>query len=105
MYPTPEVYPTPDVYPTPEEAAAHEYTPMEREVVRGWTSAHIVGSPATVRTGLLDLAQRTRADELMITTMIHSPDDRLESYRLVADVMGLQPDEQLGSPAGDAVSR
>jgi luciferase family oxidoreductase group 1 len=95
----------PDVYPTPEEAAAHEYTPMEREVVRGWTSAHIVGSPDTVRTGLLDLAQRTRADELMITTMIHSPEDRLESYRLVADVMGLQPDQDVESTAGDAVSR
>jgi luciferase family oxidoreductase group 1 len=84
----------PDVYPTPEEAAAHEYTPMEREIVRGWTSSHIVGSPDTVRAGLLDLARRTAADELMVTTMIHSPDDRLESYRLVADVMGLQHREE-----------
>ncbi|MGD9998205.1 MAG: LLM class flavin-dependent oxidoreductase [Ilumatobacteraceae bacterium] len=83
----------PDVYPTPEEAAAHEYTPMEREIVRGWTSAHIVGSPETVRAGLLGLAAETGADELMITTMIHSPDERLESYRLVAEAMDLQPSD------------
>ena len=66
----------PDVYPTPEEAAAHPYTPMERETVRSWTSAHVVGDPDTVRAGLLDLAARTGADELMITTNLHSPDAR-----------------------------
>ena len=33
----------PDVYPTPEEAAEYAYTPMEREVVRGWTANHVVG--------------------------------------------------------------
>ena len=79
----------PDVYPTPEEAAAHAYTPMELETVRQWTSAHVVGTPDDVRAGLLDLVASTGADELMITTNIHSPDARVDSYRLVADVMEL----------------
>jgi luciferase family oxidoreductase group 1 len=84
----------PDVYPTPEEAAEHQYTPMERETVRSWTSSHVVGSPDTVRQGLMQLVDDTRADELMITTNIHSPDARVQSYRLVADVMGLSPRER-----------
>jgi len=75
----------PDVYPTPEEAAAHPYTPMEREIVRSWTSSHVIGSPETVRAGLLDLVARTGADELLITTNIHAPADRMHSFRLVAE--------------------
>ena len=34
--------------------------------------------------GSRELAERTGADELMITTMVHGQADRLESYRLVA---------------------
>ncbi len=81
----------PGLYPTPEEAAEHEYTPFEREVVRGFTHSHIIGSPETVRAGLLALVDRTRADEFLITTMIHSPEARLHSYRLVAEAMSLTP--------------
>jgi luciferase family oxidoreductase group 1 len=77
----------PDVYPSPEEAAAYDYSPMEREVIRSWTSSHVIGSPETVRAGLLDLVARTGADELLITTNIHSPADRLQSFQLVADAM------------------
>ncbi len=77
----------PSTYPTPEEAAAHEYTPMEREIVRSFTSSHVVGSPETVRQGLLDLVARTGADELLITTNVHSSAERLQSFRLVADAM------------------
>jgi luciferase family oxidoreductase group 1 len=81
----------PDVYPTPEEAAEYQYTPMERELVRGWTQNHIVGTPDTVREGLDALVARTGADELMITTMAHSPEARLHSYRLVAEAMQMAP--------------
>jgi luciferase family oxidoreductase group 1 len=79
----------PSEYPSPQEAADHPYTPMERETVRAWTASHVVGSPATVRRGLEDLAARTGADELMITTNTHSPEARRTSYRLVAEAMSL----------------
>ena len=36
-----------------------------------------------------DLADRTGADELMLTTMVHSHAERLRSYELVAEVMEL----------------
>ena len=37
------------------------------------------------------LAQRTGADELMITTMIHGAADRLRSYELLAEAWDLEP--------------
>ena len=78
--------------PTPEEAAAHEYGALEQEIARSWTSSHIVGNPEQVRADLLTLADRTGADELMITTMVHSHAERLRSYELVAQTMDLRVD-------------
>ena len=59
--------------------------PSERELVRSWTAPLVCGSPEHVRTELEALAQRTGADELMITTMVHGQADRLRSYELVAE--------------------
>ncbi|MCU1357650.1 MAG: putative oxidoreductase [Acidimicrobiales bacterium] len=81
----------PDVYPTPEEAAEHTYTPTEKELVRSFTHGHVVGSPTGVRDQLFDLAARTGADELMLTTTTHGPADRLRSFELVAEAMALAP--------------
>ncbi len=81
----------PGRFPSPEEAAAYQYSPMELETARSWTGSHIVGSPERVRKELLELADHTGADELMITTMVHSHAARLHSYELVADVMDLPP--------------
>ncbi len=81
----------PDVYPTPEEAAAHDFTPAEQAVVDGFARGHVVGTPDTVRQGLEALAARTGADELMVSTMAHGPEDRLRSVRLVAEAMDLTP--------------
>jgi luciferase family oxidoreductase group 1 len=75
--------------PSPEEAAAHTFTPLEQEIARSWTASHVVGSPERVRKELLALADRTSADELMITTMVHSPAERRRSYELLAEVMDL----------------
>ena len=79
----------PGRYPTPEEAAEYRFTPHEREAIKSWTSSHIVGDPAAVRARLAELADQHGADELMITTLTHSPDARLASYRLVAEAAGL----------------
>jgi len=81
--------PTP--LPTPEEAAEHVFTPFERELVKTWTAPLIVGDPDEIRAGLDELANRTGADELMVTTMVHGHDDRLRSYELVAEACQLSP--------------
>lgn len=51
-----------------------------------------------MRDALAALAERTGADELMITTLTHAPDDRLASYRLVAEATGLTPRDAAGRP-------
>lgn len=83
--------------PTTEEAAAYPWTDQELAVVAGFTAGHVVGSPATVRDGLLALARRTGADELIVTTSAYRQEDRLRSFRLLAEAMDLAP-----APAGAA---
>ena len=78
--------------PTPEEAAEHSFTPAEREIVRSWTAPLVRGEPDRVRKELEALAARTGADELMITTIVHGPDDRLRSYELLAEAWAAAPD-------------
>ena len=90
----------PGRYPTPEEAAEYRFTPHEREAIKAWTSSHIVGDPAAVRAGLAELAERTGADELMVTTLTHSTEARLASYRLVADATRTVASSG-GSPGSD----
>ncbi len=81
----------PGTYPTPEEAAEHDYTAVEREMIRNFSFGHVVGTPDTVRRELLDLAKRTGADELMLTTTTHDPAHRSRSYDLVAEALALTP--------------
>jgi luciferase family oxidoreductase group 1 len=92
----------PGLYPTPEEAAEYQFTPLERQTLQSWTSSHVVGSPDTVRAQLLELVERTGADELMVTTMVHAHADRVRSYELLADVWGQHP--AAASPAGEVAS-
>ncbi|MFG2113220.1 LLM class flavin-dependent oxidoreductase [Streptomyces sp. NPDC048718] len=79
----------PGLIPTPEEAEAYEFSHMERELVDGWMSNVVHGTPDEVREGLDALQKRTGADELMITANAHGGDARLRSYELIADVYGL----------------
>lgn len=81
----------PGPFPTPEEAAAFHPTPHEKELIRSWSTSRIVGDPAEVLAALTTLWERTGADELMVTTMAHGHDDRVRSYRLLAEVTGLAP--------------
>ena len=75
--------------PTPEDAAEYVFTPSEREIVRSWTAPLIRGEPDRVRSELEALAARTGADELMITTIVHGPADRLQFLR--AARRGVEP--------------
>ena len=75
----------PGTLPSPEEAASYPYTDAERAMVAERQSSQLIGSPGTVRRGMAGLAAATRADELMITTMVFDPADRLRSLDLVAE--------------------
>ena len=81
----------PTTLPSDAEAAAYEFTPLEQRIIAERASSQIVGSPATVAGELRTLANRFRVEELMLTTMVHRPADRLRSYELIADAFALAP--------------
>jgi alkanesulfonate monooxygenase SsuD/methylene tetrahydromethanopterin reductase-like flavin-dependent oxidoreductase (luciferase family) len=80
--------------PTIEEAEAllPRLSPEERTVVDETAARAIVGGPATVHSGLLDLIERTRTDELMITSNAGDLDVRLRALESVAQSFGLVPE-------------
>ena len=71
-------------FPTPEEAARHEWTAEDRELVRDRIETQLVGSPPTVADKLEQLRDATGAHELAITTITHDHGDRVRSYELLA---------------------
>lgn len=79
----------PGLVPTPEEAAAYPFGPAEQDFVDGWLANVVHGTPDAVRDGLDALAERTGADELMLTANAHTPDARVRSYALIADAYDL----------------
>lgn len=81
----------PGLMPSLEETEAHDWTEAERAFVDDRLAQQIIGSPETARKGIEELVDRTGVDELMITTQTHATEDRIRSYELVADAVGLAP--------------
>lgn len=75
--------------PSPEEALAFPFTPAERLQARARRGMHVIGDPETVRNRILDLVQQTGADEVMVASSIHSHEERLRSYELLAETFEL----------------
>lgn len=72
-----------------EEATSYPYTEMERERLAAYRRTQISGSPDTVRERLETLAEGTRADEIMVTTMVYDHEERLASYERLAGALSL----------------
>lgn len=75
---------------SPEEAAAYDYSPIDRARMAQNRARLFVGSQKTVMARLEPLIAATKADEMMITTMIHSHEARRHSYELLAQAFGLR---------------
>ena len=73
---------------SPEDAAAYDYTPVDRARIAQGRNRVSVGSPATVMAKLKPLIEATKADELMVTTMIFDHEARKHSYELLAQAFG-----------------
>ena len=71
--------------PRPRRRPPTAYTALERAVRRG-PPGHPDRrrAPRPSQRGLADLVDAAQADELMITTMVHDPADRLSSFERVA---------------------
>lgn len=62
-----------------------DWTPSEQVQVEGFLGAAIIGGPERIESGLERFLKRTQADELMLMTDTFDLEDRLESYRIVAE--------------------
>jgi luciferase family oxidoreductase group 1 len=74
---------------SPEEAAAYPYTAADKERIAYNRRRVITGSHETVRTRLDTLIAATKADELMVTTMIYDHGARRRSYEVLAEAFSL----------------
>jgi luciferase family oxidoreductase group 1 len=76
------------------------WTPPERVAVENRLGAAIVGSEATVKTGLEALVRATGAREVIAVTDTYEHQDRLDSYRRVATVAAnIQAGRSVDTPA------
>ena len=75
----------------PEEAAAYSYSPIERDRLAQHRARLAVGGIDTVVRQLRALVEATRAEELMITSMIYDHAARRHCYELLAEAFGLAP--------------
>jgi alkanesulfonate monooxygenase SsuD/methylene tetrahydromethanopterin reductase-like flavin-dependent oxidoreductase (luciferase family) len=80
-------------FPDPVEASRRDWTPEDEALVHDRVASQIVGSPGTVVQGLARLQEATQADELIVTTITHSHQDRVRSYALLARAWSNQSDE------------
>ncbi len=65
--------------------------PAELQAVDEAVGRAIVGGPGNVHGRLLDLAERTGADELMLTSQVVDADQRIEALERVAEAFELAP--------------
>ncbi|GKS84921.1 LLM class flavin-dependent oxidoreductase [Acidovorax sp. SUPP1855] len=68
----------------PVEDFAARLSPQERAAIGDFLSAGVIGGPDTVRAGLRELAEETRADEFMLVSDVYDPALRLRSLDIVA---------------------
>jgi luciferase family oxidoreductase group 1 len=83
-----------DPLPTVEEALATKYSSQERYEIDQHRRKVFVGSPATVRAQLLPFLEKLQVQEAMVSTMVHNPEARRRSYRLLAQALGIPAPSQ-----------
>ena len=64
------------------------WSPMEKAQAQRMLARSIIGSPATVRTGLDALVAETGADELIVVSDVYEHPARLRSFELIAEAAG-----------------
>ncbi|HCY63433.1 MAG TPA: LLM class flavin-dependent oxidoreductase [Oxalobacteraceae bacterium] len=76
--------------PPPVENYVDSLLPHQLAILDHTMSCSVIGSPDTIRRGIAAFAERTGADELMLTSQIHSHAARLHSYALTAAAAGMR---------------
>ncbi|SMQ86123.1 luciferase family oxidoreductase, group 1 [Devosia lucknowensis] len=76
---------------SPEEAAAHTLSPQQQQIIEHQSALWMVGSPERMAEAITHKAAEAGADEVMITTTIHSYALRRRSFALIAEALGVAP--------------
>ncbi|MBE7732727.1 LLM class flavin-dependent oxidoreductase [Devosia faecipullorum] len=76
---------------SPEKALEHRLTPAQQQVIDQQSSLWMVGDPTQMAEAIAHKAHEAGADEVMITTTIHSYALRRRSYQLLAEALGIAP--------------
>lgn len=76
---------------SPEKALEHRLTPAQQQVIDQQSSLWMVGDPTRMAEAIMEKARQAQADEVMITTTIHSYALRRRSYQLLAEALGIAP--------------
>ena len=77
----------------PPKAGYADSLPLEgRTMLQNFLACSAIGTPAKVRRQVEEFVQRTRADELIVTSQIYNHEARLRSYELLMKAMA--PAEQ-----------
>lgn len=79
--------------PPPIDSIEDHWSPMEKHGVEQALSCSVVGGPETVRKGIESFIQRHDTDELIVTANIFDPQARIRSFEIVAQVLGMRPNQ------------
>ena len=71
--------------PSADSAQAHGFTQEEQRIADFYRSIAVIGTPDRVRSQIEEIAARTEADEIMISTHAFDPAARIRSYELIAE--------------------
>ena len=78
-----------NAFPTAAETAAYTFSPEEQNRLRYHQNRVVAGTPAQVHAQLSSLAAAYQVEELLLTSITASFEDRLRSYELLAEVFEL----------------
>ncbi|WP_144552284.1 LLM class flavin-dependent oxidoreductase [Peribacillus simplex] len=70
--------------PSIEEVRNHDWNEKERALMETMDKKLIYGTPSQVKYHLLEIQEKYQADEIMLITITHKLEDRLNSFRLIA---------------------
>lgn len=78
---------SPGPLPPPVDDMDQRSSPAERSMVKEALAYSTVGSPTTVKSGLVRIIAETRADELILTAQIYDHTARLRSFEIAAELL------------------
>lgn len=82
--------PEPGPFPPVEEALAAEKDPRIKSFMASMRRRGVTGSPASVKAGIEEAAERYGVEEIMLVTICFDFEKRKRSYELIAEAFGLE---------------